>query len=258
MFKMELPPSLTGGALKFLASMKSADGNFRSTQGTIQAMRAFVAAAKFAAGETDAQVVVRAGDEVIFDTQINESNREVVHLVSLAEYVDQDVDISLEVSGEGKLYYALSSRHYVPWDPASRRVGPNMDVEVTYSLTEMTTEESTVAQIAVTGTGQAVGPGDMPMVDVGILPGFEPDFSELDHLVIADPNMARYEIKGDRVWIYLHELSPEKGFSANIPMSPRFAMEITTPTARAWEFFKPDAWSESVPVSITVSEPAGG
>jgi hypothetical protein len=255
MYKMELPPQLTSGALKFLASMKSADGNFRSTQGTIQAMRTFVAAAKFASGETDADVVVRAGDEVIFEAHIDATNSEVVHLVSLADYADSDIDVTVEVVGEGKLYYALSSRYYESWDPASRRVGPNMDVDVQYSLTEMTTEQSTVAQVTVTGTGDAMGPGDMPMVDVGVPPGFEPDFSELDHLVVADANVARYEIKGDRVWIYLHELSPEAGFEVNIPMSPRFAMEISTPPARAWEFFKPEAWSESLPVKLVVTDP---
>ena len=38
-------------------------------------------------------------------------------------------------------------------------------------------------------------------------------------------------------------------------MSPRFAMEISTPPARAWEFFKPEAWSESLPVKLVVTDP---
>lgn len=92
------------------------------------------------------------------------------------------------------------------------------------------------------------------MVAVGIPPGFDADLSELDHLVIADANVARYEIKGDRVWIYLHELSPENGFQVDISLRPRFAMEIKTPAARAWEFFKPEAWSESLPVQLTVTD----
>ena len=176
--------------------------------------------------------------------------------MSLADHADSDIDVTIEVEGEGKIYYQLAQSHYRPWDPAERRVGPNMDVDVSYTLTEMTTEQSTVARVSVTGTGDAIGPGDMPMVDIGIPPGFEADLSELDHLVIADANVARYEIKGDRVWIYLHELSPENGFVVNIPMSPRFAMQISTPPARAWEFFKPEAWSESLPVKLIVTDPS--
>lgn len=91
-------------------------------------------------------------------------------------------------------------------------------------------------------------PGDMPMVDLGIPPGFNAD------LVASDPNVARYEIKRDRVQIYLHHLPEEAGtaFELKVPMSPRYAMEVTTPLARAGSFYKPTQGSESIPTVLTV------
>ena len=40
-------------------------------------------------------------------------------------------------------------------------------------------------------------------------------------------------------------------------MSPRYPMEVATPAARAWEFFSPDDYSESVPVVLTVTAAEG-
>ena len=256
LFAMDAPPmGVLGGAMKFLASMKSPDGNFRSTQGTIQAMRAFVAAAKFAAGEVDVTVQVLAGDDVVYETQINADNREVVHFVSLSEYASGDIPLTVQVEGEGKLYYQLTNRHFRSWSPTTRRVGPNMDIDVTYAPTTFPQDAFTVASLRVVNNGSAIGPGDMPMVDFGVPPGFDADLTELDHKVLADPNVARYELKGERIWIYLHEVSanPEEAFEVDIRLRPRFPMKVTAPSARAWEFFKPDQYSESLPVELTVT-----
>ena len=256
LYRIAEPPLVVESAMKFLASKKSADGNFRSTQGTIQAMRAFVAAARLASGDTDADVTVRVGDQVVYETHIDANNREVVHMISLAEWADSDIPVFIDYSGEGKLYYQLSNRHYRPWDPATRRVGPNMDVTVDYAPTSVLVGQAITATIRVENTGgTSVTAGDMPMVEFGIPPGFDPDLSDLDKLVAGDPNVARYELKTDKVLIYLHALgtAPEEWFQLDIPLSPRFPMEITTRPGRVWEFFKPDSVSESLPVVLTVT-----
>jgi len=38
-----------------------------------------------------------------------------------------------------------------------------------------------------------------------------------------------------------------------IPLSPRFAMEVTTPAATAYPFYKPQQQSESLPMVLTVT-----
>jgi len=256
LFRMESPPTVVQGALKYLAKQKSPDGNFKSTQGTIQALRAFVAAAKFAAGDTDAELTVKVGGKQVFTVGIDKTNREVVHLVSLTEHLqgNEPADVTIGYSGEGKLYYQLATRHYTPWDALTRRVGPLMDIGVSYSATELKVGQSTTATVTVTSSGPAE-PGDMPMVNVGVPPGFDADLTALDELVANDINVARYELKGDRVVIYLHMLPDEPGvaFEVAIPLSPRFAMEVTTPAATAYPFYKPQEQSESLPVVLTVT-----
>ena len=261
LYRLSEPPLILEGALKYLAGKKSPDGNFMSTQGTIQALRVFVAAAKYASGETDAQVTISVAGDVVYDTHIDASNREVVHLVSLSPWAAAGgaLDVDISYSGAGKLFYQLAANHYLPWDPASRALGPSLDVAVDWSPTEVTVGQLTVATVTVTNAGDAVGPGDMPMVDVGVPPGFDPDLTELDGMVTGDPNVARYEVKGDRVLIYLHHLGGElsETFEVHIPMSPRYPMEVATPAARAWEFFAPEDYSESVPVVLTVTAAEG-
>ncbi|HIA03007.1 MAG TPA: hypothetical protein EYN66_14055 [Myxococcales bacterium] len=257
LFKMEQPPlSLTDGALRYLSSKKSPNGNFMSTQGTIQSLRAFVAAAKYASGTTDAQVTVKVGDKTVFTTQIDDSNREVVHMVSLSEFSNQsELPVSIEYQGKGKLYWHLASEHYIKWNAEARRAGPLMDIDVTYSKLKMVVGESTMANISIVTNGDGAEPGDMPMVDVGIPPGFDADLSVLDELVANDPMVPRYEVKADRIVIYLHDLPAKSGaaFSFKLPLSPRYPMVVTTPSARAWPFYKPEQTSESLPVVLTVN-----
>lgn len=258
LYRLDPPPVLVEGALKYLAGMKSPDGNFRSTQGTIQSLRAFVAAAKYAASEVDADVSIQVGGQDVFTTHIDGGNKEVVHLVSLTEHVlaaaGADLPVTLSVTGEGKLFYQVVTRHYVPWTPETRPVGPLMDVAMTYSKTTFDANEHTEGTVTVTSTGPAE-PGDMPMVDFGVPPGFDADLTNLDAQVAADPNVARYEVKGDRVVIYLHHLPEEPGtaFELMVPLKPRFPMTVTTPAARAWSYYKPDQVSESLPVVLTVN-----
>ena len=259
LLSLETPPVIVESGLKFVAGKKSPDGNFLSTQGTIQALRAFVMAAKLAADGTNMDVVVRAGDQVLFSGHVDKTNRDVVNLIGLGELAAAgDVPLTIELSGEGKLYYQLASRHYLPWDPGTRRVGPLTDIQMTWAPVALAVGESTTATVTVTTTGaDGAGPGDMPMVEFGIPPGFDADLSPLDDRVKSDPMVARYEVKGDRVQIYLHEIPAVEGvkaFEISIPMSPRFPMTVTTAAARTWPFYEPKKVSESLPVVLTVSE----
>ena len=65
-----------------------------------------------------------------------------------------------------------------------------MDVAVTYSEQTLTVGQSTVATVTVTSSGPAE-PGDMPMVDFGIPPGFDADLGDLDDQVANDHNVAQ-------------------------------------------------------------------
>lgn len=256
LYKLPEPPQLLEGALKFLAGKKSPDGNFLSTQGTIQSLRAFVAAAKFASSDTNVQVEVKVGEQTVFTTTVDETNREVVHLVSLSEFVSSpEVPVTISTTGEGKLYYQVASRHYVPWDPSARRVGQLADISLNYSETTLSVGESTTATLEIISLGVGASPGDMPMVDFGIPPGFDADLSQLDEKVKSDPLVARYELKGDRVVIYLHDLPKEQGLalSVDIPLSPRYPMTVTTVAAKTWPFYQPESASESLPVVLTVN-----
>ena len=258
LYKLPEPPPSVEGALKFLAGKKSPDGNFLSTQGTIQALRAFVAAAKFGSKDTKVDVEVKVGNKTVFAATIDKSNKEVVHLISLSEFVGENADlpVTITTAGEGKLYYQLASQHYLKWDPATRAVGKLADIDVNYSATTLNVGESTLATIIITSLGGGAGPGDMPMVDFGVPPGFDADLSQLDTLVATDPLVARYEVKGERVVIYLHDIPKEAGkkaFEVGIPLSPRYPMTVTTLAARTWPFYEPQNGSESVPVVLTVN-----
>lgn len=255
LYKMEPPPTMVEGALKWLSEKKSPNGNFMSTQGTIQALRGFVAAAKYGAGDTNATVTVTAGGQQVFSTQITQDNKDVVHFVSLTNQVTDggDVDVQVSLSGEGKLLWQLTSQHYTPWGPGSRRTGPAMDIDVVYAPTTLTLAQSTTATLTVTTTG-VVSPNDMPMVEFPIPPGFDVDTTALDAQVATDPRVARHETKDGIMLIYLHEVPQEDGpLVMELTLKPRQAMEVTAPASKTYPFYEPGKTSESDPVNLVVT-----
>jgi len=126
---------------------------------------------------------------------------------------------------------------------------------VSYDPTTVEMGKSTVATVLVTNTGNGDSEADMPMVEFAIPPGFEVDFGPLDEQVDKDPNVARYDLKGDRVLIYLHRMPPEAGssFEFTFPLQPRFPMEIETPPSATYPFYEPNLGSESTPSTLVVT-----
>lgn len=255
LYQMETPPTMVEGALNWLSEQKRPDGNFMSTQGTIQALRGFVAAAKFGSGTTDATVTVTAGGQQVFQKTVNQDNKDVVHFVSLTQKVagGGDVPVEITIAGEGKLLWQLTSQHYTPWLPGSRREGPTVDINVAYTPTVMTIGDSTTATVTITATG-TLSPNDMPMVEFPVPPGFDVDLTGLGAQVATDLRVARYEVKGDIVLVYLHELPQDQGpLVMELPMKPRQVMEVTAPAAKTYPFYEPNATSESEPVNLVVT-----
>jgi hypothetical protein len=255
LYKLETLPLVVEGALKFLASKKSPDGNFRSTQGTIQSLRAFVEAAKYGSSGVDATVEVKLAGTTVHSVHIDAGNREVVHLIDLKPYAKVGgVPVSLGFAGTGTMYWQLVSTHYLPHQALPEPPENKLVASLAYDLTTATVGQAITATVRATAK-KSIGPGDMPMVEFLVPPGFDADLSQLDKRVANDMNVPRYEVKGSKVVIYLHNLSPDKdpGFEVKIPLQARFPMAVSAPGARAWIFFEPDHLSESAPVALQIT-----
>ena len=256
LFRLDVPHPLAERALAYLARHKSPDGNFLTSQGTIQALRAFVQGAKWQSKATNATVTVRAGDVVVATQVIDGKNRDVVHIVSLSEWAQAgDVDVAIEVAGEGTLNYQLASTHYIPWGAMPRPRGPLLDVAMTWSPSTVAAGGTVSGTVTVTSNGQALGAGDMPMVHIPIPPGFDVDTAVLGAALAAGKGIARYETKDDHLLVYLHGV-PEGQTTVleeTLAYRPRFAMTVTTPVAKTWPFYKPEETSMSAVEVLTVT-----
>ncbi len=257
LYRLDPLPPIAEDAMKYLAANKAPNGGFLSTQGTIQALRAFVAAAKLGGGPLDADVTLAASGQTYFEDHFDDTNNHITHIVDLSPALsgNDPVDVSMTRDGTGKPMYSIVQRYYVPWNDETRPVGPLMDIAMTFEPTTLTMGQATMATITVTSTGPAE-PSDMPMVEFSAPPGFDADLDPLDALVASDDNVDRYQIVDGRVQIYLHHLPEEPGtaFELTLPMSPRFPMTVTTPAAKAWSYYKPEQTSESFPAVLTVTQ----
>jgi hypothetical protein len=76
---------------------------------------------------------------------------------------------------------------------------------------------------------------------------------DLDKLVESG-FIARYELTGRQVIVYLEDFSSEAPLSFSYRLRARFPMRAQTPPSAAYDYYNPDRLAMLAPLVVTVSE----
>ena len=93
----------------------------------------------------------------------------------------------------------------------------------------------------------------LALVDLGISPGFSVLSEDLSRLVEAGV-IARYELTGRQIIVYLEDFSSEAPLSFNYRLRARFPMRAKTPSSSAYDYYNPGDPSVREPVEMVVVE----
>ncbi|MFO7899916.1 MAG: alpha-2-macroglobulin family protein, partial [Planctomycetota bacterium] len=161
-------------ALAWLMSQKDAAGTWHSTQATVQAMRALLAGADGGGRvEERTPVTITANSRLAKKLVITPETSEVHRLVSLRPFVRRGTNrVALEADIGGSLAYQIVATHYVPWprgeQPETRKP---ITIDLEYPTTDVKTGEVLTAKVTL--TYHRSGTAAMPIVELGVPPGFE-------------------------------------------------------------------------------------
>jgi len=90
-------------------------------------------------------------------------------------------------------------------------------------------------------------------VDLGVPPGFTVLTEDLSRLV-EQKTIARYELTGRQIIVYLENFSPEQPLNFSYRLRARFPMRALTPPSRAYDYYNPGGETVRAPLEVTVSE----
>lgn len=220
-------------ALTYLIRAKDQSGVWYTTQGTVIALRSFVAALGGAREDVDARVAVMVNGQEAAVLDINRDNADLMHLVDLGRYVQPRNTIEIAVTGEANFLYEITSRYYLPWEIVPRAERPSLAIDVKYDRTKLTVNDI----VDVSARIQLLVPGrvEMVIVDLGIPPGFEVLTPTLDRLV--GKAIEKYSLTPRQIIIYLDQVSAGAPVTIDYQLQAKFPIRAKVRASRAYEYY---------------------
>jgi uncharacterized protein YfaS (alpha-2-macroglobulin family) len=242
-------------ALAYLAKARDPHGTWGSTQATILALKALVQASSAPRQAKPASFRVMVNGKEAARGEVNAVNSDVMQQFDLTAAVATPGDHKVEVvvDGETSMVAQLVSRHYRPWNSASRPK-QRFDLKVDYDRT--TLEADQVIQARASLRYLADRPTSMVMLDLGIPPGFNADAEDWNKLV-AGGKVKRFSMTSRQIIVYLQDIEPGKEYSFPFSLKAKFPVKAKAPAAEAYEYYNPTERGASQPVELEVRQKVG-
>ncbi len=245
---------LIGSITDWLLSKKGAFGEWSSTQGTIQALRFFLASLGAEVESADATIAVYANDQFAGDITVDESNKEILQDIDITNYLQTGQNsVKLQVAGEGNLMYSVVSIYWLPTadDPYSQVQGP-LDIDISYDKTQLTVDDIVTATVTITNTlPQTIQ--KMLLVDIGLPPGFDLVSTPLNDMVEAG-QLQKWENPGRQLVLYIEKVMPQQAWVGTYQLRATYPMQGSSGPAEVHPYYDPDEETAHAPQEFTVTE----
>src|SRR5262249_17254050 len=137
-------------------------------------------------GDTKGKVTVLANGQKAATFDITPDDNDVMRQVNLAEALKPgDNAITLQYDGKGSLLYQIVDRYYLPWErvPVPPVAFQPLTIDVNYDKTTLAQDDTATVTVKIHNTTDRIA--EMPLVDVGVPPGFTVVPDKLDAAVTA-------------------------------------------------------------------------
>jgi hypothetical protein len=243
-------------AIRHLLATKMPAGDWRSTQATIQALKALLAEQRGPKqGNTGTvRVSVDATDAGAVTLSAGSSMLEVLDLARAATPGNHTVTLSW--TGEGRLEYQLVQRWVEPRTAAASRNGKGTSPDGAIGISTKLSPDLKLGQTALEMVEVEVYPTasrsiEMPIVTVGVPPGCDVDMEELEGLV-GKRGVERVERRQREVVFYFSAIEPDTFVQLPVWFKPRFPMNAQVPPARIYEYYRSDYGASAAAKTFTV------
>jgi hypothetical protein len=254
LMKTNTHPDAVSGALAYLVKGKDSWGTWSTTQATILSLKAMLLATQQAGkAEGPATVRVSLNKEQTQEIKIDQTNADVVHLVTFNQGFapSGSNQVQIDVEGGGNLMYQVATSYYLPWNqvPPTPEEQEAMSIDVAYDRTRLAVNDTVTVKVGVRLNQPGVV--KMALVDLGVPPGFTVLTEDLSRLV-EQKTIARYELTGRQIIIYLENFSSEKPLHFSYRLRARFPMRAQTPPSSAYDYYNPGSATVRAPLRVTV------
>ena len=238
-----------------LVQSKNNFGTWSTTQGTVWAMKALLfASANGVGGNKGGTVTVWANGAKAATVEITPEDSDVMRQIDLREQIKGDAaEVKLTYTGDGSLLYQIASRWFVPWSQLEQgpaRQGP-LSIDVAYDKT--TLAENDTAAVTVSVRNNTNRTAEMPLIDLGVPPGFTVITEGLDEAVKAK-RITKYTLAARQIIVYMDKLDAGSSMELRYAVKAKFPIKAKTPLSKVYPYYNPESASVSQPQIMVVTK----
>jgi type II secretory pathway pseudopilin PulG len=244
-------PPVVRRALAWLIQEKGPAGTWHSTQATVLALKAILAAAKSLHAADRKEVDIRCDGRLVQRVEITGDDAEAMQRVDLSRCVATGTHhLAVTQQGGVPTVYQLTFHYHVPGTAKAENAAP-LAITMTYDRHELLTGETVLATATVTNQGQHAA--HMVLVDLPVPPGFVVETEDFDRLVSSDV-IAKCEVSAAHSRLYLRSLESKKPLKLSYRLRAVIPGRITVAAATVYEYYVPEKQAHSLTDQITVMQ----
>lgn len=219
-------PERTGQGIDLLIDSRDVYGTWNAPQPTLLALRALLSSLPQGPVSLEelpfsTTVTVTVAGQTVGPLDIHGDVGQVLVFDRLDKGYN---DVEIEVAGD-RLAYQIVDSYFLPWNqvPPSSSEEEELSVEVSYDRTQVTVGEtlSVTVGVMLNRTGSA----PLVFLQLGLPPGFDLAVEDFERFV-AEGAIARYERVGERVLVYLQDLSSDRPVQFSYRLRARFPSTV--------------------------------
>src|SRR5205814_9842781 len=163
--------------------------------------------------------------------KITPEDSDVMRQIDLKENMKADKnDVKLTYEGEGSLLYQIASRCYVPWEGAAPSAPGPLSIDLSYD--KKTLAQNDTANVTVKITNNTSKIAEMPLIDLGVPPGFTVIADELDSAV-KEKRISKYTVAARQIIIYIDKMEPGTTLELRYAVKSKYPIKARTPLSKA-------------------------
>ncbi len=248
--------AVAGKALAYIASKKTAQGTWGTTQATIMALRALLLATEKGTADVRGTVEITLNGKPVEKLMLTPENNDLLH-----QFVFKNVDakaaqdVGLRFEGKGGLAYQVVGRYFVPWD--QKPAGEALSIDVTYDRTRLSQDD--IAKATATVKNNLTKTANMVMIDLGIPPGFELLTEDLQTYQEQSAgrksgHLEKFNLTATQAILYFDSIGGGDTVKLSFRLRAKYPVRARTFQSKVYEYYSPEVNSVARPVQLEVAK----
>ena len=247
----------TEKVLTRLVQSKDSYGTWGTTQGTVWSLKSLLYASRNAVGGGGGSFTVEANGQPAKTFTLTPDDSDVMRQVDLSQYLAPGANtIHLEWAGQGSPLYQIAARWYQPWDkkvdaPLLPKDAAPLTIAVAYDKTTLAQDD--IATVTATIKNVTDKTAEMPLIDLGVPPGFTVQCENLE-TAVGSKTISKYTVAARQIIVYLEKLAPGQTVTLTYGLKAKYPIHAQSPESKAYPYYNPERVAFSDPQEITVSK----